>query len=272
MVQLAAAASTQSESSIASPLMSKDSSAVVTPITAARELIFQELSSQLFQTSGATASDSVSSSSVAAERLTADDLNGLIRVVDEPVVDEDEVAQDAVLRELDAVDAVLSDLHNLDLLLPSAANIEIPLSLDLEFASDRLLGGEIDGGMVLLQATGDPNANVFAATPADLEQLATTKPAKMEVAIGMFQALDVAVDEAPRIESAPPTSASSAAARDSKLNESLSREHEQASASKAAVAIGATTLTGALVWANRQRSREGRRIAAAQNRRASRAE
>ncbi len=262
----------QSESSTAPQIVTKDAGSVVALTAIAREVVFQELSSQLFQVNGASAYDRVSTNGITGDLTTSDESSGLLRSADESMVDEIVDGQEAVLRELDAVDAVLQDLHDLDLLLPSVTDIEIPLDMNMESASDGLLGGEIDGGMVLLQATGDANANVFAASPADLKRLAMAKPAKMEVAVGMFQAMDVAVGEAPHIESAPRTSINSAAASDAKRNESLPGEREQTPSHKAVALIGATTLTGALVGANRLGSRRGRKKPTARNRRVPHAE
>jgi hypothetical protein len=121
--------------------------------------------------------------------------------------------------------------------------------------------------MVLLQSTRDANESGFDLTPVYADHLERFEaPAKMEMSVGMFQAVDVAIDEAPIIEAAPKTDSTTELKSEIKLDDKLSTKREQSS-NKAAAVVGATTLTGALVWLNRAGSRFSRAKTTAQKRR-----
>jgi hypothetical protein len=121
--------------------------------------------------------------------------------------------------------------------------------------------------MVLLQSTGDANGNGFDLTQVYAENVGRfNAPAKMETSVGMFQAVDVGSDEAPIVESVPQNESTTQFNRETKLDDEFPAKREQSS-SKAAAVIGATTLTGALVWLNRAGSQSSRQKPTAQRRR-----
>ena len=114
--------------------------------------------------------------------------------------------------------------------------------------------------------TGDANGNGFDLTQVYAEHVGRfNAPAKMETSVGMFQAVDVGSDEAPIVESVPQNESMTQLNRETKLNDKLPTKREQSS-NKAAAVVGATTLTGALVWLNRASSRFSRQKPSAQKR------
>jgi hypothetical protein len=70
----------------------------------------------------------------------------------------------------------------------------------------------------------------------------------------MFQAMDVASDDAPLVDVVQPTEQSAQVNRDARSEDKLPTKREQSSTNKAAALVGVTTLTGALVWMNRAMS------------------
>jgi len=200
-------------------------------------------------------------------------VDGWIQTADELAADVSASSSDAVDRERAAVEEVLKKTHDVDGLLPATAFKDIDAQNDLqtETALNDLPAGEVDGGMVLLQATGDANTSGFDLTPVYAEHVGRFNiPAKMETSVGMFQAMDVASDDAPIIETAQQTDSPTQLNRDSRLEDKPASKREQSSTSKAATVIGVTTLTGALVWMTRTSNRLTRQKPTAQKRRASR--
>jgi hypothetical protein len=253
-------------------ILSRETGSIAALSAAARELAFQDYSSKLFQVNVTTSYDRANVGTLGTEAIPSDVLDGFIRPTDESAVDDVANSTDAVARERDAVDAVLQSLHDVDKLLPSAASNDVDFQIDLqtETAADGLPVNEVDGGMVMLQSTGDANESGFDLTPVYANQLERfDAPAKMETSVGLFQAIDVAADETPISDAAQQTDPAIELNRDIKLNDNLPAKREKSS-HKAAAILGATTLTGALVWLNRSVSKSVQPEPAAQKRRAAR--
>jgi hypothetical protein len=200
-------------------------------------------------------------------------LDGFIRPTDGSMVDAPVSSSDAVVRELDAIDAVLDELHEPDKFLPASISTDTNLQVDLQSdaALNEMPAGEVDGGMVLLQSTGDANVSVLDLTPVYADHVnRNARPAKMETSVGMFQAVDVQTDDAPTNDTTPQMKSTGALTPEIKLNENVPFKRESSSSNKAAALAGATTLTGALVWLSRRGHGYGRPEPTAQKRRASR--
>jgi hypothetical protein len=254
----------------ASQILARETGTVAALTAVAREVAFQEFSATLFQANATSPADRANFDLVGAETTQSDMLDGFIPPADGSNVTDTVNTSHAVARERKAVDAVLEELHDLDKLLPDGASTDVnfPIDLQAESSLDELPAGEVDGGMVLLQSTRDANESGFDLTPVYADHLERfDAPAKMEMTIGMFQAVDVAIDEAPIIEAPPTTDSSTELKPEIKLDDTLPRKR-QSSSNKAAAIVGATTLTGALVWLNRAGSRISRQKSTAQKRRA----
>jgi hypothetical protein len=253
----------------ASQILARETGTVAALTAVAREVAFQEFSATLFQANATSPADRANFDLVGAETAQSDMLDGFIPPADASIANDAVNSSDAVARERQAVDAVLEELHDLDKLLPGGASMDVnfPIDLQEESSLDELAAGEVDGGMVLLQSTRDANESGFDLTPVYADHLERfDAPAKMEMTVGMFQAVDVAIDEAPIIEAAPTTDSSTELKPEIKLDDTLPTKRDQSSSNKAAAIVGATTLTGALVWLNRAGSRFGRQKPTAQKR------
>jgi hypothetical protein len=264
--------STMADLPSVSQILSRETSTVATLSAVAREVAFQEFSPKLFQANATDAYDRANLNALGTGSTQPDMLDGFIRPTDESIAGEIVNSSDAVARERDAVDAVLEDLHDVDTLLPATDSTTLKFQIDLqtETALDEMPAGEVDGGMVLLQSTGDANGNGFDLTPVYANQLERFEaPAKMETTVGMFQAVDIVTDDAPINELVPQTESNTKLRPETKFDEKLPTRHERSS-NKAAAVVGATTLTGALVWLSRSGRRFGRPEATAQKRRNSR--
>jgi hypothetical protein len=270
---LASVGSTISDLPSAQQIISRDATTASVLNAVAREVAFQEFSPSLFQANATTAYDRVNVDAIGQDTTQSEVVDGWIQTADELAADVSASSSDAVDRERAAVDEVLKKTHDVDGLLPATAFKDIDAQNDLqtETALNDLPAGEVDGGMVLLQATGDANTSGFDLTPVYAEHVGRFNiPAKMETSVGMFQAMDVASDDAPIIETAQQTDSPTQLNRDSRLEDKPPSKREQSSTSKAATVIGVTTLTGALVWMTRTSNRLTRQKPTAQKRRASR--
>jgi hypothetical protein len=255
-----------------SQILSRETGSVAALAAVARDLAFQEYAPRLFAASVTNSSDRANLGTFGTDAAPSEVLDGFIPPTDPSSADNTPNPTDAVARERDAVDVVLKSLHNIDTLLPatSSSDVNFQLELQTETASVDLPGNGVDGGMVMLQSTGDANESGFDLTPVYADQLERfNAPAKMETSIGMFQAIDVATDETPISDAAQTTEPTSELNREIKLDDQLPAKREKSS-HKAAALLGATTLTGALVWLNRSSSKSLQPESTAQKRRASR--
>jgi hypothetical protein len=272
-IQSLVTGSASNDLSTISQILSRESGTVATLTALARDVAFQDFSSTLFQANGTPASQRTTPDGVALEGTQADALDGFIRPTDESIASDIANSSDAVAREREAVDAVLEELHDLSTLRPASASVDGSLQLDLqtETAFDEMPASEVDGGMVLLHSAVNVNESAFDLAPVYAEHLERfDAPAKMEMSVGMIQAVDVATDDAPLIETVPSTDTTIQLKPEMKLDDKLPTKREQTSSNKAAAIVGATTLTGALVWLNRPGGRLGQPKSTAQKRRASR--
>jgi hypothetical protein len=253
-------------------ILSRETGSIAALSAVARDLAFQEYAPRLFSATVTNSSDRTNLSALGTDAAPSEVLDGFIRPTDPSIVDSTANSTDAVARERDAVDAVLESLRDVDKVLPATASTDVNFQSDLqtETASDELPVNEVDGGMVLLQSTGDANDSGFDLTPVYADQLERFNvPAKMETSIGMFQAIDVAADDTPISDTTQKTEPTIELNRDIKLDDQLPAKREKSS-HKAAALVGATTLTGALVWLNRSSGKSIHLEPTAQKRRAAR--
>jgi len=121
-------------------------------------------------------------------------------------------ALDALARERRAIDAVLASLHDIEMptdeyVGASASDYEPPQSSHdfagehWQFSFDPTIATQpafnAEGGMVLLESSGDANSNAYdltAAFVADLESN-DANTTGVEAALGMYQAIDVGASE-----------------------------------------------------------------------------
>ena len=271
-IEILAVGPTLSDVPFATDLLSRETSTIATVTAIARDVAFQELTTQLFQPNAVSAIDRTYVAGLDADATQSEVVDGFIRPTDASIMEDSANSSDVVAREREAVDAVLEELHDIDLLAPATAPADdnVQVALQSDEALEALPSGAVDGGMVLLQATGDANESNFdlaAVYAQHFEQY--DAPAKMETSVGIFQAVDVATDETPVLEVATQTNSNGAAQPEMKLNDNLPTKREKSSSSKAAAIVGATTVTGALVWLTRSSSRIGKSERTTQKRRAS---
>lgn len=277
-------ASTLTDLSAVQQMIARDSSSVAALSAVARELAFQDYTPQLLIMAASTSYDRASVNSLATEAAPSS-LDGFIYSADESVVDDVADATDAVAREREAVDAVLRELRDVNSATPETAPTDVApaigeasdrqltdveTQLEIDGSADEMPSALIDNGMVLLQASRDTDATAFDLTPVYAEQLENANSQTgMETSIGFYQAVDVAIDETLSAESTQTGDLKLELEAESQINETLPAVHETSS-SRAATAIGATALTGAIAWLNRNRNPSRKSDATAQKRRASR--
>ncbi len=246
--------SSPTEGSVVSPIVSRETNAVATLAAAARDLAFQEFSPKLFQAIGTNSYEGTTLGALGTATTPSDVLDGFIPPSDPSVADDVVHSTDAVAREREAVDAVLRDLHDVDRLLPATASTDANLTIDspTEMTADDIRVNDVDGGMVLLQSTGDVNESGFDLTPVYADRVERFDvPAGMETSVGFYQAVDVAADEASVTDTASPTDLKIELNREIKSDDNLPLKREESSNHKATALVGATILTGAMVWMNR---------------------
>jgi hypothetical protein len=262
-----AVAWTLTEFSAAQQYLARDTGSAASISAMARDFAFQEFTPTLLMTTAGSSYDRVDLGAAASESGSFDMLDGFIRPGGVLSADDIGEAIDALSRERQDIEKLLEELRAVDESLPAAMPGDVPVEVsvddqwaDLELEMrmemmDDLPGGAVVAGMVLLQPTGDANESGFDLAPLYVEQIANDHgPAEMETSIGVYQAVDVVVDE---------QSLAGGAASDSmmeiptgipvEVHQSASRESP--SANEAAVLVGATTVGGALVWMHRNRSR-----------------
>jgi hypothetical protein len=195
--------------------------------------------------------------------VPADVLEGLLSPTDTANSEDSINATDALAQERSAVDAILHELRDVDATFPAQANAAADsqngkqaeaIDLVMEASSDEASFGVVDGGMVALQATGDANSSGFDLTPV---YAATVAPIKaqlgMETSVGVYQAMDVAIDDAPIADTAQPMQPLSAPNREAKHHDASPALRTNSASNNEAAVLTVTTLTGALVWMNRSR-------------------
>jgi hypothetical protein len=123
-----------------------------------------------------------------------------------------QVALDALQRERRAIEAVLEALNDIKIADPEAAatqsatyhHRESPRELALEdwrfdfgHTAPAAPAYDTEGGMVLLENSGDANSNAYDLTAAFVAEVAPVDvgPRQLEAALGMYQAIDVGASD-----------------------------------------------------------------------------
>ena len=164
----------------------------------------------------------------------------------------------AVEQEREAARAALNELQDIDdtaatPLDATAANGAKAATTDdaaigdaaTDAAFGKLALAEVDGGMVMLKATGDVSAApVDYANVADAHFDAIGARVGVEATVGFYQAIDVATVDVSAVNNLP-------AARPAEANR-VSKEAGATTSEKAAL-VGATAFAGAMVWTSRRR-------------------
>ncbi len=255
--------------------VSRDSNSVATLTTEARDLAFQDYTPTLLLLTANSSYDRPASGSTVQETAQPEVLDGFIRPSDETIVDSFIDSTDALTQERDAVSAVLRELRDVNTPLPAkAANAESPAGESPEgqpsnseielwqaqISDDELPAGEVVDGMVMLPSSNDVNESGFDLAPVFADHLGRfDAQTELETSVGLYQAVDVAADESSAAESAPPMGSNIELQSEIKPDDHLQTHREQPGSSrKAAALIGATTLTGALLWIGRTGSYESK--------------
>jgi hypothetical protein len=252
-------------------LISRDTNVVGLLSTTARELVFQDYTARIGLSVPSVLYDRSPTAAIAAEGVQTDASDGFIQPNDAMTMDETARLNSLVEQEHEAVAGMLRSLHNLDTPLQASAPAtpgsaimslqpeQTPVAnaeLQTEVALDEMPVGEVDGGMVLLQPTGvaaDSVLDIPAVTTDRVERLAVHTG--METSVDVVQAVDIAVDDTFGSDTVQPSSSTSSSQENQNgLEPALQRE--STSSNRAAVVVGATTLTGALVWMSRTITRK----------------
>jgi hypothetical protein len=206
-------------------------------------------------------------------------VDGFIQQTDQSFADIGTTPNDALTLESNAVNDILRTLREVEapaqLPVPEHAAVgelngtNLPMftiDLQTDFSVEGVAAAQVDGGMVLLQSTGDANASSFDLAPLYAAQMDSfVAPTSMEASVGVYQAVDVAADESRIIESQP-SGATVNSSTDADTQTSLPLKSGQNASHKAASVIGVTALSGAMVWMSRARDEADKAHDAAQKR------
>jgi hypothetical protein len=268
---------------VVSTLTSHDSanSAISAVAAALRDIVFQDYSPRLPVLSNSTNNDRPTVISLGNDSATPQELEGFIQPADESAADFSVEPSASLTSETDVVNQILHELHNVE--APPTVSTDngsavaelaggkignFTIDLQTDFAADDIASVQFDGGMVLLQSTGDANASSFDLTPMYAMQVDSfVAPVPMEASVGVYQALDVASDDPPMTESQP-AGTNNNPELEMPAQSSLPLKREQNTTQKAASLVGVTAVTGAMVWMSRARRKTEEESAAAQKRRA----
>ncbi len=234
----------------------------------ALDAAFQSYSSRLLLVATPTTANDRTLVDSVDDAMTAhgEALSGFIRPSDLRIVDDALTSMDAVQRERDAVDAVLHDLHEFDAPLWDATSVSqngdraVETTVDVELrlpSSDGFSGiapfNDAEGGMVMLEASGDANESAINLIGADDGQVDLLQShAGVETAVGFYQAIDVATEDVP-VANLPTVIPATESAPAMPSDTRFSTENETKSSDKAAAAIGATAFVGAMLWVGSKR-------------------
>lgn len=235
----------------AAQILSGDINSAALLSSGAVDAAFQSYSPPLLLVTATSANDRALVKSLSDETPQGDALDGFISLSEFAIANDEGVPTNPVEREQAAVDEVLSGLQDLDA-WPIEPSTVVKSCDDENAASATELGfaalANAEGGMVMLEANGDANySDVNLANVADDRPDLLNVRVGVEASVGFYQAVDVATDELP---AAAPVAEP---ARDNRV----STEGSSDSPRKAAGAVGATTLVGAMVWlAQRNRTND----------------
>ncbi|HEX5471332.1 MAG TPA: hypothetical protein VFW73_05575, partial [Lacipirellulaceae bacterium] len=246
----------------------RDASSTPSLSATARDIALQDFVPRAPLISVSTSYDQVNTGPLGSD--TTSDVDGFIQTSGDSTGNDVLGSIDVVARERDAVHKVLRALHDVDVHsmtdqagstpdsvrsgAQDADNDQIDVPTDI--AGNELPAGEVDGGMVLLQSKGDAYNNQIDLTTRYARQLQKmAAPVGMDASVGIYEALDVAADEVPLTNYNPSIGATGEMPHENSVSENIPAP-AISSAHKAAAIIGATTLTGALIWMNHQRKRD----------------
>jgi hypothetical protein len=266
-----------------SQLYSHDSSAAPISVVSAalRDIVFQSYLPNMIATTSVITNDRSNVVPLSQEPGSPIPLDGFIEQSDELFAEIGAAPSNALTLEANTVNNIVRSLRDVE--APAERSLAEPaavgelnagnlptftIDLQTDFTLDEVAALPVEGGMVLLQSTGDANASSFDLTPLYATHMdSLVAPTSMEASVGVYQALDVAADESPVAESQPAgTSANSSMEVNTQTSLPLKREHD--TSHKAASVLGVTALTGAMVWMSRHRSEAEEVPQAAQKRRA----
>jgi hypothetical protein len=236
-------------------ILPRETNTVAALSALAHEVAFQEFAPKLVLTTPINSYDRTNLGVLVSESTPPQVLDGFIDPSDPSIVNDIVQSTDAVVRERDAVEAVLRDLHHVDTLLPPTTSNDTNVQIDLstETAADDIPVSEVDGGMVMLQSSGNGNESSVDLTPVYAKQLEPFDvPTGIETSVGFYQAVDVAVDEISVTDAVQPTNSTIELSREINSDDNRALRQEKSSSNNAAGVISATALTGALIWINRR--------------------
>ncbi len=259
----------------AAQIVSHDIHAAALAPQGALDAAFQSYASQLLLVTTGIGNDR-------ACLTSADDLSGqagdalddFIRLSDFALADDEVIAGKAVERERAAVDAVLQRLQDLDSLPSELGNTdtgreetgsanEAGLWSDGPFPAplENVALAAAEGGMVLLQASGEANESAInlANVAGDHLDLLNARVG-VEASIGFYQAVDVGSDDL-SADNLPTANPAVEPARQARPDNRYSNDGGGESPRKAAATVGASTLVGALLWCARRTQRDDDRAA-----------
>ncbi len=238
--------------------------------TGALDAALQSYTSQLLLATSAASGQMATSIKSSDQSLSnSDPADDFIRLGESASQDLFAASTDAIVQERAEVEAVLKNLKDADDLPSKLDGSDLANAIgapqdqegqiaDLVFGSTFDLA-DADGGMILLKATGDANES-----PISLASVAEAHPdlfsghVGVEPSIGLYQAIDMGVEELSATENAPVAKPSAQPSQQAKPdNRYSSNAGNGTSSRKAAAALTVSTLAGGLLWvASRKKSDE----------------
>ena len=224
----------------------------------ALDAALQAYTSQLLLVSGGVSSQPMTTSTLNDQSLSsADDPDGFVTLSDSATTGDQAFNADTLSRQQAAVEEVLRSLQGDDSLpgeATSSAAAQDGSHGDEQNAqvADFVFGtaydvAEIDGGMVLLQTTGDANES-----PVNLARVAESHPDMfsphigVEASVGFYQAVDRGFEELSATDNTPTTNPSAVPIH--AKPEHRYSSNAGGSSRKAAGVLAASTLAGGLLW------------------------
>lgn len=241
-----------------------DSSAI--PTSAALDSAFQSYAARLLLTTAASTTESTLPTSRDTDTTASEDSAAeFIQLTDALPSSAVVATGDAIERERAAVDEVLNGLEDLDS-LPAELNWAAEDSsvaddpATSETAWDTLaFSPESLDGLVMLRATGDANSsNVNLTSVADSQPGPPAERVPVETSIGFYQVMEMATDVAPAAAVAPAALPVAEPVRTAEQADRPVQQNENSSP-KAAAALSATTIVGAMLWASQRPRRTKKR-------------
>jgi hypothetical protein len=120
--------------------------------------------------------------------------------------------------------------------------------------------------MVLLQSSGDANNNRSDLTSAAHHLVRAEAPPVMETSVGLYQAVDVALDEMSGLDGVTPTRSGTDSLHGFLMDDRPQSQPEKSLVQKAAALVAAATLSGSMVWMSRTARHDNHQRSTAKNR------